>query len=240
MRIVIALDTREFSGKRTPWDEVRAHVRTAAQALAPIASGHQLVIVYAEDAAADGSLGHLIEQELGNLLPFEVPFAALQMMIEVDSSDAAADGPRPLDIFELRPIRWLLEHGTVVICAGGGAAAVYTRGAHRRMIAVDASVDIDLCAELIARKLEADLLLLTGAAVELEGALRTIRRASPPALAALATEPGPLADKLRLACRFVGSTGHSAALGAIDDARRIVVGQAGLTIAARCDVVYAH
>ena len=239
MRIVVALDIKELSDERTRWDALRAHVRTAAQALAPIASGHQLLIVYAEEAAADGSLGHLIEQELGNLLPFEIPFATLQMMIEIDPNDAARDGPTPLDIFELRPIRWLLERGTVVICAGGGAATVYARGAHRRMIAVDADVDVDRCAELLARKLAADLLLLTGAPVALEGSVRAIRRTSPQALAGLATAPGPLTDKLRLACRFVESTGNSAALGAIRDARRIVAGEAGLTIASRSEVVYA-
>jgi len=240
MRIVVALDIQEFSSDRTPWDALRARVRAAAQALAPSASGHQLVIVYAEAATTDGRLGHLIEQELGNLLPFEVPFATLQMMIEVDPNDTAPAGPTPLDVFELQPIRWLLERGTVVICAGGGAATVYTRGVHRRMTAVASEVDIDLCAELLARKLSADLLLLTVAQAEPIESLRGIRRASPEALASLATGPQPWADKLRLACRFVSSTGKAAALGAVRDARRIIAGDAGLTIASCCDVVYAE
>src|SRR4029078_11705681 len=38
--------------------------------------------------------------------------------------------PEPRRIFETGPIKWLLEHKTVVIAAGGGGMhTVYTRGA---------------------------------------------------------------------------------------------------------------
>jgi carbamate kinase len=238
MRIVVALGGRRFSCRHTTWDALRANVRAAALALAPIASGHQLAIVYAEDASYDNALGRLIEQELGNLLPFEVPFATLQMMIEVDADDSSADRPTPVDIFELNPIRWLLDRGTIVICAGGGAATVYTRGEHRRMSMLAAEVDVDRCAELLARKLGVDLLVLTDEHAP-DPALDAIRRASPQVLAQFATAAGPMGDKLRLACSFVAATGASAALGSIDDARRLVAGTAGLTVVPRGDVVYA-
>ena len=35
-------------------------------------------------AETEGMIGYMIEQELGNLLPFEVPFATLLTMVEVD------------------------------------------------------------------------------------------------------------------------------------------------------------
>ena len=36
--------------------------------------------------------------------------------------------PEPKRIFELRPIKWLLEHDTIVIAAGGGGIpTVYDR-----------------------------------------------------------------------------------------------------------------
>jgi carbamate kinase len=238
MRIIVALDGRRFPGRDATWEALRARVRDAAQALAPIASGHQLAIVFDESASPDNALGQLIEQELGNLLPFEIPFATLHMMIEVDADDASADRPALVDIFELNPIRWLLEHGTVVICAGGGAATVYTRGAHRRMTAVDARVDIDRCAELLARAVGADLFILTDESAP-DPALKAIRRASPQALAKLVVKGGASIDKVRIASDFVTKTGASAALGRIDDVRGLVTGQAGLTIT-RCDeVVYA-
>ena len=109
-------------------------------------------------AQTEGMIGYIIEQELGNLVPAEVPLATLLTMIEVDADDPAfadptkfvgpiyddataealaaekgwvfkRDGdtlrrvvpsPAPKRIFEIRPIRWLLDHDVVVICAGGG------------------------------------------------------------------------------------------------------------------------
>ena len=113
-------------------------------------------------AETQGMIGYLVEQELGNLVPFERPVATLLTMIEVDPADPAfkdptkpigpiydqesaeamakqrgwifkADGdymrrvvpsPKPKRIFELRQVRWLLEQGSVVICAGGGGIPV--------------------------------------------------------------------------------------------------------------------
>jgi carbamate kinase len=44
-------------------------------------------------AETEGMIGYMIEQELGNLLPFERPFATLLTMIEVDPFDPAFDNP---------------------------------------------------------------------------------------------------------------------------------------------------
>ena len=96
----------------------RANVRVAAEALAPVAKRHRLVLshgngpqvgllalqgaAYSEvepypldilAAETEGMIGYLIEQELGNLLPFEVPFATILTMVEVDPADPAFDNP---------------------------------------------------------------------------------------------------------------------------------------------------
>ena len=96
----------------------RANVRVAAEALAPVAKRHRLVLshgngpqvgllalqaaAYSEvepypldilAAETEGMIGYLIEQELGNLLPFEVPFATILTMVEVDPDDPAFDNP---------------------------------------------------------------------------------------------------------------------------------------------------
>jgi carbamate kinase len=44
-------------------------------------------------AQTEGMIGYVLEQELGNLLPFEVPFATLLTMVEVDPKDPAFDNP---------------------------------------------------------------------------------------------------------------------------------------------------
>src|SRR3954451_18341234 len=105
-------------GEAMTAENQRRNVRVAAEALAPIASQHQLVIghgngpqvgllalqgaayepveTYPFDvlgAQTEGMIGYMIEQELGNLLPFERPFASLLTMIEVDPDDPAFQRP---------------------------------------------------------------------------------------------------------------------------------------------------
>jgi hypothetical protein len=59
--------------------------------------------------------------------------------------------PAPRRIFEIRPVRWLLEHGTIVICAGGGGIpTMYEAGANRQLAGVETVIDKDLCSELLA------------------------------------------------------------------------------------------
>ena len=120
MRIVVALGGNALLRRGQPMtaEIQRANVRVAAQQLAPIAEGNELVISHgngpqvgllALQAAAyeeveaypldvlgaqtEGMIGYIIEQELGNILPFERPFASILTMIEVDPDDPAFAGP---------------------------------------------------------------------------------------------------------------------------------------------------
>src|SRR4029077_8531829 len=141
---------------------------------------------------------YMIEQELGNLLPIERPFATLLTMIEVDPDDPAfanptkfigpvyeqaaaealasekgwaikQDGakwrrvvasPAPKRIFEIRPIKWLLDHGCVVICAGGGGIPTMYEPGTRTLVGVEAVIDKDRATAVLAQGLEADLLVI--------------------------------------------------------------------------------
>jgi carbamate kinase len=282
----------------------RANVKVAAQALAPIAARHQLVVshgngpqvgllalqgaAYKPDEAfpldvlgaeTEGMIGYMIEQELGNLLPFEVPFATLLTMVEVDSADPAfssptkfvgpvyekvdaeriaaqrgwkfkLDGakwrrvvasPLPKRIFEIRPVKWLLERGAVVICAGGGGIpTMYEAGAERTLTGVEAVIDKDLCSELLARELGADMLvMLTDADAVYAGwgspQQRSIRRVSADALSAMSFAAGSMGPKVEAACRFARLAGKPAAIGALADLALIIDGSAGTTITPGAD-----
>ena len=69
--------------------------------------------------------------------------------------------PAPKRIFEIRPIRWLLEHGVVVICAGGGGIpTTWVPGKERTLGGVEAVIDKDLASELLAREVDADLFVM--------------------------------------------------------------------------------
>ncbi len=59
--------------------------------------------------------------------------------------------PRPQRIFELRQIDWLLEHGCVVICGGGGGIpTMYVDG--RQLTGVEAVIDKDHASGLLAKR----------------------------------------------------------------------------------------
>jgi carbamate kinase len=142
--------------------------------------------------------------------------------------------PEPRRILELKAIRLLTEAGVVVVCAGGGGIPV-TVGADGALRGVEAVIDKDLSASLLACDLGASaLLLLTDvAAVETDWRTpraRRIKEATPEALRVLRFEQGSMAPKIEAAARFVERTGGRAGIGALEDAPAVLAGEAGTTI----------
>jgi len=299
MRIVVALGGNALLRRGQPMtaEAQRANVQIAAAALAEIYPGNELVITHGNGpqvgllalqgaaynpeelypldvlgAQTEGMIGYMIEQELGNLLPFEVPFATILTMVEVDPADPGfalptkfigpvyseseaerlkaekgwvmkRDGdkwrkvvasPHPKQIFEVRPIRWLLERGTIVIAAGGGGIpTVYEPG--RKLRGIEAVIDKDVCSELLARQLDADFFLMAtdADAVFLDWGKPTakaFRRANPAAMRDYSFPAGSMGPKVAAACHFAETTGKAAAIGALKDLAAILRGEAGTTI----------
>lgn len=143
--------------------------------------------------------------------------------------------PRPRAVLEERTLRLLVRFGVLVICGGGGGIPVTTdeRGLHR---GVEAVIDKDLAAELIATRLDADwLLMLTdvpGVYDDWPDAQRLIRFAPPRRLRERTFEAGTMAPKIEAAYRFARHPGKRAAIGALEDAERILAGEAGTEISA--------
>ena len=301
MRVVVALGGNALLKRGEPMtaDVQRANVRRAAPALAAVAGSNQLVLTHgngpqvgllALQAAAyeeveaypldvlgaqtEGMIGYVLEQELGNLLPFEVPFATILTMVEVDPADpafeeptkfvgpvydeAAADrlaaekgwvfkedgdewrrvvpSPEPKRIFEIRPIRWLLEKEVVVICAGGGGVpTMYDPDKDRVLVGVEAVIDKDLAGELLAREVDADLFVM---ATDVDGVYadwgtteqRRLERVTPGELGASEFAAGSMGPKVKAAARFVEATGKRAAIGSLEQIEAIVNGDAGTQV----------
>jgi carbamate kinase len=142
--------------------------------------------------------------------------------------------PQPLRIVELSAIRMLVDAGAIVVCTGGGGIPVTMNGAGT-LRGVEAVIDKDLAAELLARSLEADfLLMLTDVPAVMRdwGApdARPIERATPAELRTMQFADGSMGPKVDAACRFVEATGGIAAIGALGDATRIVAGEAGTRV----------
>jgi carbamate kinase len=281
-------------------DVQRANIRVAAQALAPVAQQHELVLAHGNGpqvgllalqasaykeveaypldvlgAQTEGMIGYMIEQELGNLLPFEVPLATILTMVEVDPNDPAfqnptkfvgpvyeqdeadrlkaekgwvfkLDGakwrrvvpsPLPKRIFQIRPVKWLLEKQTVVICTGGGGIpTMYDPDKQRWLTGIEAVIDKDLASELLAREVEADLFVI---ATDVKGVYldwgkpeqRLLGWVSPGELKAYPFPAGSMGPKVAAAIQFVERTGKRAAIGSLEDIEKIVAGEAGTNVA---------
>lgn len=136
--------------------------------------------------------------------------------------------PVPRGIVEIGLIRRLVDAGAVVVCAGGGGVPV-VRDDGGRLEGVEAVVDKDATAGLIAEALDADaLLLLTDVAAVEAGHgtpdARPITATTPAALRAQPFAAGSMGPKVEACCRFVERTGHVAAIGALGDAAAILAG----------------
>lgn len=147
--------------------------------------------------------------------------------------------PEPLGLVEMPTIRTLLADGAIVICAGGGGIPVCRRP-DGGLYGVEAVVDKDLTASMLARELQADaLLLLTDvAAVELgfgTESARVIRRSNPTALRAEKFAAGSMAPKVDAACRFVERTGRTAVIGRLEDAAELLAETKGTVIKPRVE-----
>ncbi|WP_440856930.1 carbamate kinase [Pseudomonas syringae] len=299
MRIVVALGGNALLRRGQPMtaDNQRTNIRVAVEQIARIYPGNQLVIAHGNGpqvgllslqaaaytpvspypldvlgAETEGMIGYMIEQELGNLLDFEVPFATLLTQVEVDPADPAfnnpgkpvgpvytqaeaerlgaekgwaiaPDGdkyrrvvasPRPKRIFEIRPVKWLLEKGCIVICAGGGGIpTIYT--APGKLAGVEAVIDKDLCSAMLAEELESDLLLIATDvnAVYVDFGKPTqkaIGQAHPDEMEKLGFAAGSMGPKVQAACEFARHTGKVAAIGSLSDIEAIVQGHAGTRI----------
>jgi len=298
MRLVIALGGNALlrRGEAMTAENQRENVRIACEQIAKVAPGNELVIAHGNGpqvgllalqgnaydpgnpypldvlgAETEGMIGYMIEQELGNLLPFEVPFATILTQVEVDSGDPAfrkptkpigpvyskedaerlaaekgwsiaPDGdkfrrvvasPRPQRIFEIRPIKWLLEKGSVVICAGGGGIPTMYDG--KKLHGVEAVIDKDLCSALLAEQLSSDLLVI---ATDVDAAYidwgkptqKAIAQAHPDELERLGFAAGSMGPKVQAACEFAQNTGKVAVIGSLANIEAIVQGKSGTRI----------
>ena len=147
--------------------------------------------------------------------------------------------PRPLAIHEIQVIRALIADRTVVIACGGGGIPVY-RDKRLGLEGVDAVVDKDLAAAVLARELGAELLLiLTDVDAVYTGwgtdAQQSLQRLSVDEADRLDEEgvfgEGSMAPKVRAAVDFVRSTGGRAVITELSRGLDAVHGRAGTTIA---------
>jgi carbamate kinase len=142
--------------------------------------------------------------------------------------------PRPLEILELKTIVLLVRAGVLVVCAGGGGIPVVTT-AEGGVRGVEAVVDKDRSAALLAAALGAEALLLLTDVKQVWTGWRTprarpLKEVTPDRLAPADFAPGSMAPKVAAARDFVEETGGFAVIGALEDAARALAGEAGTRV----------
>ncbi|HET6231869.1 MAG TPA: carbamate kinase [Longimicrobiaceae bacterium] len=146
--------------------------------------------------------------------------------------------PRPLAIVERPMIRSLVEQGHLVIAAGGGGTPVY-RHATLGLEGIDAVIDKDRAAAILARDIGAEeLVILTDVdAVYLdygEPTQRAIRRLTVSQAVQLLDDgemgSGSMGPKVEAAATFVRGGGRRAVIARLDQGREAVAGRAGTEI----------
>jgi carbamate kinase len=142
--------------------------------------------------------------------------------------------PEPRSIVELATLRLLVDAGVLVVCVGGGGipVAVDREG---RLYGVEAVIDKDLAAALLARGLGADaLLMLTDVPAVQAGwgtpEARDLGDVSAPELRGMSFADGSMGPKIEAACRFAEATHGLAGIGALRDARAILEGRRGTRV----------
>jgi carbamate kinase len=142
--------------------------------------------------------------------------------------------PQPQRILEMAAIRSLVVADTLVICVGGGGIPV-ALDRHGAIHGVEAVIDKDRAAALLATELDADALLLLTDVDAVYRAWNTphaepIRHSTPEDLAARVFAPGSMAPKVEAVCRFVREGGRMAGIGRLEDAAAILAGEAGTLV----------
>lgn len=143
--------------------------------------------------------------------------------------------PSPCRVLEMPAIRQLIYADALVVCAGGGGIPVAI-DAQGKFHGVEAVVDKDLASTWLAIELQADVLLFL---TDVDGVYRDWgqpgqQRLEWTSVAELERghfDAGSMAPKIEGVCRFIRANGSLAAVGALEDAARLLEGSTGTRVA---------
>jgi len=145
--------------------------------------------------------------------------------------------PKPLEILDATAVRTLVDAGFVVVANGGGGIPVIR--SDEGITGVEAVIDKDLGAALLARTVDADVLVI---ATDVPHAVlrfgtpeaEPLGRISVSELRALATEghfaSGSMGPKVDAACSFVENGGRHAVITTLDNILDAVAGNVGTVV----------
>jgi carbamate kinase len=192
------------------------------------------VIVDADDPAFEHPtkfVGPMYDQEEAGRLAAARGWAVAE---DGDGWRRVVPSPEPRAIVELEVIRMLADRGVTVICAGGGGIPVVEDGTGG-LAGVEAVIDKDLSAALLASAAGAEaLVLLTDVPAVVAGwgtpEARALGACTVDELRSMTFAAGSMGPKVEAVCRFVEGGGRLGAIGALADVEEILAGTAGTQV----------
>ena len=213
----------------------------------PIATILTMTEVDADDPAmADPTkfVGPVYSEEDAKRLAAEKGWVVKQ---DGDKWRRVVPSPVPKRIFEIRPIKALLDMGAVVVCTGGGGIpTMYLPGGSelegpwdfndKQLVGVEAVIDKDRSSAVLAEDLDADLLVIAtdADAVYLGWGTpeqKAIAEITPDAVEAYDFPAGSMGPKVEAAADFArANPGKVAVIGALEDLPGIMAGEKGTRV----------
>lgn len=146
--------------------------------------------------------------------------------------------PVPRRILDSKVVDLLLNHGIVVVCAGGGGVPIVRR--QDELLGVEAVIDKDRASALLAKELHADMFAMVTDVDAIyvdygKPSQRALGTISPAELAGYAFPAGSMGPKVESACDFAQATGNRTVIGSLSNVAGLVNGTAGTTVTVRQD-----
>jgi carbamate kinase len=161
-----------------------------------------------------------------------------------DTRRRVVPSPMPQRIFQVRPIEWCLEKGAVVVCTGGGGIPTMYKKGTRELTGVEAVIDKDFSSMVLARDINADMLVIAtdADAVYVDWGTpdqKAMASANPYALAEFDFPAGSMGPKVEAAIAFA-KTGKTAVIGALENLAAILAGESGTRVSMDIDGIHYY
>jgi carbamate kinase len=103
-------------------------------------------------------IGQFYRKDIAEKLAAEMSWQKIRQFPGDKRWRRVVPSPKPIDIIEKDAIKKLVDDGTIVIAAGGGGIPVFRKGG--QLVGVDAVIDKDRAAAVLASVIDAELLII--------------------------------------------------------------------------------
>jgi carbamate kinase len=182
-------------------------------------------------------IGQFYDKEKAEQLKEEMGWGAVAQFPNDDRWRHVVPSPTPIALIEGPAVKKLVHSGTIVIAAGGGGIPVVRK--EGKLVGVDAVIDKDFAAAVMAREIEAELLIIL---TEVEQVSLNFGKQNQTELGDVTLSevkkyyeqghfpPGSMGPKIQAAVKFLENGGKKVIITSLEKGFEAVVGKAGTRI----------